>query len=671
MSPSRLVLHLPGKPHRRVTLPYCMHPPAPVGRKLPNGTIIGTDAASPDLFFKFTPWKNTLLAFQEIEIYSIIQTIENQSGIVRMLGVSGTAEHLVRVFEHSRRGPLDRFLRDHLKADGWSIDPGLARTLLAQIAHAMAALHAANLVHRDLKAENILIFDSDPHVDDQLNIAPKLSDFDRAIELAGGEFLEEPVGSLFHMAPELLTWSKYDRKVDVYAFGILMFEVAHGGARPYANVATSMPGSISKTEFADKVVNENYRPVWACEDDALKNLASRCWAPNPDDRPEFQEVFELLKASSPRHTSRDGTVMLKPARAERNDIRGVGIGNDIGQVRTSMEDAVCVLETPDALIAGVFDGLRGQRSSEFAARRLAMALMDELKTAGDARSAMENSFRTVSDTLRAFDPPIESGSTAVIALLREDDLLVAWLGDSPAYLFRKVEGGAASCAIPLVDTHHPGREDEAARVVANGGMLDREKRWLDSGEAVPWGPLRVFVPDKSQLGGVALSRALGLHSFKPAVGDDPEMLLLKRHEDDLFLVLGSDGVFDLLHTQTVYEILAASGSAQQAAAAIIEDVLRRGAPDNASVVVVDMGRSDVLGTAASSLPRAGQSGGYPLLLKRSWRSIWEMSANFLRLSGEPRIIAPTASRSDSSRMGASWAASGSRRLPVSDGSARR
>jgi len=63
---------------------------------------------------------------------------------------------------------------------------------------------------------------------------------------------------------------------------------------------------------------------------------------------------------------------------------------------------------------------------------------------------------------------------------------------------------------------------------------------------------------------------------------------VQRQDDDLFLVLGSDGVFDLLHTETIYGILAVADSIQQAADAIIAEVLKLGAPDNASVVVIDM-----------------------------------------------------------------------------------
>ncbi|MGV6872037.1 bifunctional serine/threonine-protein kinase/phosphatase [Pseudochelatococcus sp. B33] len=591
MSPSRLVLHIPASVNQRVALAYLPHPPSPVGRRLPNGTIIVTDDAFPSLLYKFSPWKNSLLAFNEVDTYSRLYTIEDPSGIVQLEGVSGTEDHFVRVLERSHAGPLDRFLLDKARGDRRLVETELTRSILAQIAESMANIHSLNIIHRDLKAENILMFDEDPDAGNGRSVRPKVADFDRAVELSDGEFLQEPVGSVFHMAPELLAWQKYSRKVDVYAFGILMFEVAHGGARPHSNVATSMPGAITRAEFADKVVNEELRPNWLHEDEALKHLASRCWATNPDDRPEFQEIVELLKAGSPRHKSLGQAALEKQTRREHADIDGVGTASDIGKVRTSMEDAVCVLKTPDALVACVFDGLRGPRTSAFSARRFAMALIDELtKNAEDGEAAVRHAFKIVDAALRTIEPPIECGSTAVVALLRDNDLLVSWLGDSPAYLFRKTDAGTGHSAVPLVDRHHPGRDDEAARIAANGGVVHREQRWLDSGEAVPWGPLRVFVPDVSRSSGISLSRALGLFPFRPAIGDEPETVRLERQGDDLFLVLGSDGVFDVLDTEAAYQIVAAAGSAQYAADAVIDTVLKNGAPDNASVVVIDMRR---------------------------------------------------------------------------------
>jgi len=589
MSSSRLLLRLPAKPEQQINLPYIHHLPPALGRALRNGTTIVTDAAFPSFFYKFVPWQRSSLAANEIEAYAKLNELDDVSGIAQLLGVSGTKSHLVQKMERSYKGSLDRFLFGAARGDGQQLRIELIRSVLAQIAETMMKIHALDIVHRDLKAENILIFDEQADARNWKTVRVKVSDFDRAIELARGDFLQEPVGSLFHMAPELLAWKKYSRKVDIYAFGILMFEVAHGGSTPYANVGTGMPDSIPRHDFAKKVVDEDFRPAWLHQDISLQTLAARCWSRNPDDRPEFAEIFELLQSVSPWHQSPNTVTSNKCNRPLISHFNDVGLAADIGKKRSRMEDATCVLQVPNALVARVFDGLRDSRSSEFAAWRLAMGLINELDAnGGEVKAAMVDTFKLVDDSLREIDPPIESGSTGVVALLRKDDLSVAWLGDSLAYLFRKGSGDNDFSVLSLVDRHHPDRADETVRMAALGGVVGREQRWLDSGEAIPTGPARVFVPTVNENTGIALSRAFGLFTFKPVIGDEPEVVQVQRQDDDLFLVLGSDGVFDLLHTETIYGILAVADSIQQAADAIIAEVLKLGAPDNASVVVIDM-----------------------------------------------------------------------------------
>ncbi len=567
-------------------MPWISNPPEPLGRRLPNGSIIVAPDAAPSLLYKFSPWVGSVLARNEIDIYSVLQGTGDLPGIVRMEGISGTEDHLVRVMERSHIGSLENFLRGNARGCAAATDLGLARSILRQIAETMGRVHDAGVVHRDLKAENILMFELEQEEPGAPQICAKVSDFDRAAILPNGAVMTEPVGSLFHMAPELLASAEYDRQVDIYAFGVLMFEVMHGGARPYGNVAAGMPGSLPHAEFADKVVNGAYRPVWQHEDEDLKRLAERCWATDPSLRPEFKEVLELLEPVSLRH--RSTSAKAKQYRASQR-IDTLGMASTIGTVRRTMEDSASILSTADALICGIFDGLRGSRTSELTAWRLPLALADQFaRIPSDTDTAISNGFDLTEATVRRMEARQESGSTATILLIQPQELLVAWLGDSPAWLFRKPSESKKALAVPLISAHHPDREDEAIRLASSGAHVRREERMLDSGEVVPWGPMRVFVGESGRDHGIALSRALGLSSFSPAVSHKPEMVHLQRQADDLFLVLGSDGVFEVLTPQKVYDIVSSTATIQDAADAVIDAVLKAGAPDNASVIVVDL-----------------------------------------------------------------------------------
>jgi len=117
---------------------------------------------------------------------------------------------------------------------------------------------------------------------------------------------------------------------------------------------------------------------------------------------------------------------------------------------------------------------------------------------------------------------------------------------------------------------------------------------MDDGTQMPCGPPRVYVDagnsqsSQSPQSGVALSRALGLFACKPAISAAAQWLHLPAAETAVrrFLLLASDGVLGVLARQTVLDIVASAHAPQQAADVLIAAALQRGAPDNASVIVL-------------------------------------------------------------------------------------
>lgn len=83
-------------------------------------------------------------------------------------------------------------------------------------------------------------------------------------------------GTLTHMAPELLLHGHASRASDVYAYGILLWELATG-RRPYSGTPVGM--------LAHKVAQQGWRPAWpggCCE--PVQALTEMCWAQDPADR---------------------------------------------------------------------------------------------------------------------------------------------------------------------------------------------------------------------------------------------------------------------------------------------------------------------------------------------------------------------------------------------------
>uniref|UniRef100_A0ACD5V837 Uncharacterized protein n=1 Tax=Avena sativa TaxID=4498 RepID=A0ACD5V837_AVESA len=121
------------------------------------------------------------------------------------------------------------------------------------------------------------------------------------------------------------------------------------------------------------------------------------------------------------------------------------------------------------------------------------------------------------------------GSTAVVALLVRDRVIVANCGDSRAVLCR----GAR--AVPLSMDHKPDRPDERARIEAVGGQV-------------------VFL-DGPRVGGIlAMSRAIGHEILKPEVICEPKIMITIRSDDDDFLILASDGLWDVISNKMACDV---------------------------------------------------------------------------------------------------------------------
>ncbi|KAK8602656.1 hypothetical protein V6N13_084863 [Hibiscus sabdariffa] len=154
-------------------------------------------------------------------------------------------------------------------------------------AFGMEYLHSKNIVHFDLKCDNLLVNLKDPS-----RPICKVGDFGlskikRNTLVSGGVR-----GTLPWMAPELLNGgsNKVSEKVDVFSFGIVLWEILTG-EEPYANMhyGAIIGGIVSNTlrptipSFCD--------PEW-------RKLMEQCWSPNPSARPSFTEIASRLRTMS-------------------------------------------------------------------------------------------------------------------------------------------------------------------------------------------------------------------------------------------------------------------------------------------------------------------------------------------------------------------------------------
>ncbi|KAK7362842.1 hypothetical protein VNO77_04966 [Canavalia gladiata] len=160
------------------------------------------------------------------------------------------------------------------------------------IARGMEYIHSQGVIHRDLKPENVLI-NGDFHL--------KIADFGIACEEAYCDLFADDRGTYRWMAPEMIKRKSYGRKVDVYSFGLILWEMLTGTI-PYED--------MTPIQAAFAVVNKKSRPVIPSDcPPAMRALIEQCWSSNPDKRPEFWQVVKVLEQFESSH-ARDGTLTL-------------------------------------------------------------------------------------------------------------------------------------------------------------------------------------------------------------------------------------------------------------------------------------------------------------------------------------------------------------------------
>ena len=160
--------------------------------------------------------------------------------------------------------------------------PTLSSTQLTKIAYqvavGMAHLHSMNIVHRDLKTLNILLDDEDNGCVADFGLSGIMKDNQ---ELCGG------VGTPHYTAPEVLAHTRYGPKVDIYSYGVVLWEMLMRKI-PY--------GDMAHMAIYEHVVTRSWRlPIPNETPQGLKRLITRCWSRNPNDRPEFSEIIALYE----------------------------------------------------------------------------------------------------------------------------------------------------------------------------------------------------------------------------------------------------------------------------------------------------------------------------------------------------------------------------------------
>ncbi|KAG2957807.1 hypothetical protein PC118_g23842 [Phytophthora cactorum] len=193
---------------------------------------------------------------------------------------------MVILMEYLSNSSLAQFLHDEVGWGQMTIKQKAALGL--KIARGIAWLHRHDMIHRDIKTHNILIGDdlATP------NPTVKIGDLGSAVVWHQHEpLLLGEVGSSGYTAPEIFTHHGYDSKVDVWSFGIVLWELTSSSLHNRVNPFTGMTGE----EFVSKV-QSGCRPNFVHTHQlCVKPIVEKCWILDPSQRPNMDEVVSELE----------------------------------------------------------------------------------------------------------------------------------------------------------------------------------------------------------------------------------------------------------------------------------------------------------------------------------------------------------------------------------------
>ncbi|GMH33087.1 hypothetical protein BSKO_00921 [Bryopsis sp. KO-2023] len=192
------------------------------------------------------------------------------------------------VLEYCDRGSLSKAVRKGLLTQHGNTKPMMDHVILSalDVANAMNYLHSLGITHGDLKADNVLLKSANT---DRRGFFCKVSDFGLSRFMGNDDFIQTfTYGTITHMPPELLKDGILSPSVDVYSFGMLLWELLSQSEQPYPN---KNHGEIILT-----VVNEGRRPHFGPNyPELFADLIRDCWKQSRHDRPKFPDIVRRLK----------------------------------------------------------------------------------------------------------------------------------------------------------------------------------------------------------------------------------------------------------------------------------------------------------------------------------------------------------------------------------------
>ncbi|XP_057429021.1 probable protein phosphatase 2C 27 [Lotus japonicus] len=324
----------------------------------------------------------------------------------------------------------------------------------------------------------------------------------------------------------------------------------------------------------------NTKNSWPLYPEILITTQMENWEKGPSLRPSIQSSFPLESIC-------EDTVIADKKQNMVNFIPALrsGVWSDIGD-RPYMEDThICIKDlakqfnfdkqSKEAVsFYGVFDGHGGKSAAQFVRDHLPRLIVEDVNFPLELEKVVKRSFMETDAAflkVSSHESSLSSGTTALTAIIFGRSLLVANAGDCRAVMSRRGK------VIEMSKDHRPNCIKERMRIESLGGFID----------------------DGYLNGQLGVSRALGdwhLEGMKEMserggpLSAEPELKLMTLTKEDEFLIIASDGVWDVFSSQNAVDFarrrLQEHNDEKLCCKEIVQEAIKRRSTDNLTVLMV-------------------------------------------------------------------------------------
>ena len=243
--------------------------------------------------------------------------------LLQALGLCKDGPDQLMVTEYAALGALDKLIERLDEEEDATVPFPHKHAMLNQVTSGMQAMAAENLVHRGLTTGSVLVFNFD--AGDVSKTLVKVADFSSAISTAArnNAACEKLRVNQRHLAPETLKKESYSEKSDVWAFGVLAWQLLTDGSKPYYLIPDN-------SEVVLHVLGGGrlaQPPRHECPDEALWDAVESCWLVPKKFRPTFAglaiKLLGQLSVSTPAG-KRAVARQLDSVAADRTAIAQIG-----------------------------------------------------------------------------------------------------------------------------------------------------------------------------------------------------------------------------------------------------------------------------------------------------------------------------------------------------------